>query len=328
MNAKVKWSESEVIRMFAGQYAQPSSVRVGNGDDGAVLTHEPGEALVVTTDSLVEGIHFGWELTYPDCLGRKLVAINVSDVAAMGGAPRHIFLSLMLPPELDTSRLEEIARGVHCACREYDITVLGGNVSAIHGPTTMVGIVTGVVGSAGSLCRGFARNGDDVWVSGFLGDAAAGLHFVSREGALAGSKFEPYRRWAQPRARVELGRFLAEEHLATSLCDISDGLGTDLENLLKPAGRGAEVEAERIPISDPCRDYAHQLSASPLDWAISGGEDYELLFTAKPEARARLSTWLGDAKLTRIGRVVDVPTLTLLDENVRAPLGHGYRHNQ
>jgi thiamine-monophosphate kinase len=325
----VRLTEAEIIALFRGppgaDRAAGLPLVVGNGDDAAAWVPPAGQALVITTDVLVEDVHWRWDLVEPEAVGEKLVAVNVSDIAAMGAVPAAVLLSVVVPASEPRDRLQAVAAGIHRACRTYGCAVVGGNVSRTGGPLELTATVTGAAAPDRLLRRGHARPGDDLWVTGDLGSAGAGLAWALAQGAPAPTgACEPYDRWVRPLARVRTGRALAQSGWVTSLCDVSDGLAVDVEQLLAGTGTGARIEAERIPISSATRSVARAVGRVALDLAVGAGEDYELLFTASPEHRDLLPA-LDSLPLTRIGRVVEGPSCLVVDGTAR-PLSGGWQH--
>ncbi|MFA7534686.1 MAG: thiamine-phosphate kinase [Desulfuromonadales bacterium] len=301
-------------------------LRLGIGDDCAAMEIPPGELLLTSTDLLIEDVHFRRKWCDWRQLGRKSVAVNVSDIAAMGGIPRAIYLALGLPAESAMADIDAFIGGFLEAAGEYGAVLAGGDTCRSPGPLLVSVTVEGSVPAAEMVTRGGARPDDMVYVSGTLGDSALALRQLA-----AGETPHPHLalRHHEPTARVALGRALAAAHLPTAMIDLSDGLLADLGHLLTAANVGAEIEEIALPLSAPFRDALRrdpQLAALPL----TGGEDYELLFTAPPEkadllARVAAATGVG---ITRIGRITAEPELRLLDREGRrqTPARGGYDH--
>lgn len=270
--------ESALIeRYFRHLGAVRTDVVLGIGDDAALLRAPRGMELVQTTDSLVEGVHFHAGAPARS-LGHRSLAVNLSDVAAMGAAPCWALLSLTMPA-VDETWLGEFATGFGLLARSFDVALVGGNLS--RGPLAITVQLTGVVASGTALRRSGARPGDQLWVSGTLGDAAAGL-------LLGGPAGDAGREWLRarfeyPTPRVALGQAL--RGIASSCMDISDGLLLDAARLARASSCGLRIEVQQLPLSAALR--AHQ----PLEtWqrALQGGEDYELCFTAPAAEAGRL----------------------------------------
>jgi thiamine-monophosphate kinase len=264
-------TEDELIaaigRVLSG--AGPEVV-VGPGDDAAVVRPGSGE-LVLTTDAMVEGVHFRRQLTTPRDLGFKAIAVNVSDVAAMGASPRFALCALTLPDTIDAAWVVELAGGMRECCDEFALSLVGGNLSR-GSELSIVVTVTGEVARGRAVRRSGARPGDRVVVTGSLGGAAAGLRLASQR-SWSEDERDALRRSMRPEPRVGEGATLAA-HGVTSMMDVSDGLAIDLSRLCRASGTGARVEVAYIPVHP---------AATPAE-ALGGGEDYELLATLPDDA--------------------------------------------
>lgn len=260
--------EFELIRRYFARDAQASDVIVGIGDDGAVLELAPGIQQVQVIDTMVEGVHFPSDMAAAD-VGYRVVAVNLSDIAAMGAKPRWMTLALTLADQ-DESWVDQFAAGLFDAAREYDVELVGGDTTS--GKVIVATVhMTGVVEEGAALLRSGANVGDTVFVTGTVGDAAAGLALL-RDG-----EREEYlqRRFLRPRARVAKGRELIGQ--ASAAIDLSDGLVGDLRKLLDASGVGADIDIECIPTSETLRQ--RFAAEEALEFALTGGDDYELLFT-------------------------------------------------
>jgi thiamine-monophosphate kinase len=261
----------------------PAEVAVGIGDDCAALALPGPDYLLWTVDTLLEGVHFDLSYFSLPQLGRKALAVNLSDVAAMGGEPLYALLSLGWPPARDPSGALELGKGLAQAAREYGVALIGGDSVASPAGVMVTISLLGRVGRGEMLQRRGAKVGDRVYVTGFLGEAAAGLEILKRglvldpelQGALCRSHLDP-------RPQLQAGRVLAGEGLATALIDLSDGVATDLGHICRASGVGARIPAATAPVSPKVQAAAPLLAVDPLDLALKGGEDYQLLFTAPP----------------------------------------------
>jgi thiamine-monophosphate kinase len=266
------------------------------GDDAACIGLRPGFDLVVTADALVAGVHF-FEHDPPADIARKALRVNLSDLAAKGAKPIGYFLALVRPKNMDDRALAAFARGLARDGEFFDIPLLGGDTTSTPGPLTIAITALGEVGQGRMLRRDRARVGDDLWLSGTLGDGALGL--LVAQGILAPGKplLERYR---LPQPRLALGQKLVG--LAHAAMDVSDGLVADLGHMCARSGLDATVERARLPLS---RSAAKALAADPalLETIATGGDDYELLFAAPPSARAAIARAAAAAKTpaTRIG---------------------------
>ena len=302
--------EFGIIRRYFTRDAQRSDVVVGVGDDGAILKPTPGLLQVQVIDTLVEGTHFHSNMDAAD-IGYRAVAVNLSDIAAMGAEPRWMTLALTLWDK-DERWVEGFAEGLFAAATEHDVALVGGDTTA--GDSVVASVhVTGEVEPDKALLRSGARVGDTVYVTGTVGDAAAGLRLFNT----AGRDDVLVDRFLRPSARVEMGRALSGR--AHGAIDISDGLVGDLRKVLDASGVGAELDVGKVPLSAALRSRFTPDEA--LGFAMAGGDDYELCFTARPEAVA------GIDGITAIGTIVEGDNLVCRrDGKVVEYDDRGYRH--
>jgi len=313
-------------------------VLCGIGDDCAVLeAGAAGRVLLLTTDLLTEGVHFEQHTCPAHLLGRKALAANLSDIAAMGGEPTFFTVSLAAPPDTPVDWVDALYRGLLERAAASGAALVGGDTSASRGPITVSLALLGECPAEECLYRRGARPGDGVFVTGWPGESAAGLALL--EAAAAGGRpaagpadadlAHLRSRHLDPDPRLDAGRRLAAGKLATALIDVSDGLAADLGRLAEASGVGACLEGGRVPLSGALRRGAEALGRDPLRLALTGGEDYELLFTAPGDAEeASLARSLG-LPVRRIGRVTEPGTpLRILDPAGRPlRLEHpGYDH--
>lgn len=289
--------------------ASRSDVCVGIGDDAAVLDTGDDELLLATVDSQVEHVHFLTTAGSADQLGRRALAINLSDIAAMGGRPQFALVSLSLPSDTPVTWVEDLYRGLRVEADSAGVAVIGGNVtrspSGIHVDVTVLGRVR----REHLLLRSGARPGDRVLVTGSLGESAAGLR-IALDKALPVEDTERdalFARYLTPTARLKESALVASSGLATSMIDLSDGLSSDVGHICEQSSVGVRLWAARLPMSTATRHVAAAISIAPWRLALSGGEDYELCFTAPPEAAATLlatvSTGSGTA-VTEVGEIL------------------------
>ena len=260
--------------------ATRDGILTGIGDDCAVLRLLPGQESLVTTDFTLEGIHFRRDWHPPESVGHRCLARGLSDIAAMGGEPVAAFLSLALPRDLPQAWVGRFARSLISLAEKFGVTLAGGDTAESPNGILADIIVVGTAPKGKSVLRSGAKPGDRIFVSGELGGSAAA---VLQMRAAPKKKLNPrdYPRHFYPEPRVELGRILREKGLASAMIDTSDGLSTDLAHLCEESGVGAELESVLIPrasVGKPAREV-------DLDLALHGGEDYELLFTARPGKR-------------------------------------------
>lgn len=301
-------NEFELIeQIFSHLAGGDDSVRCGIGDDAAILRFPGGSDLVVSTDTLVSGVHF-----FPDAgaydVGFKSLAVNLSDMAAMSAQPRWITLSLTLP-ETDREWLTSFSRGFAVMARKYNVSLIGGDIS--RGPLSVTCQVMGTVPNGGGTRRNSALPGHAVYVSGRLGLAALALQLLDRESRNSAAVPEDcLERLLRPVPRVELGMALAGT--AGAMIDLSDGLAGDLGHILEASGAGAEVELASLPVSEE----KNGLSDTEIrQLAAGGGDDYELCFTVPEDREASLPGIAAemDCPLTRIGRIVEGSDIRWLD---------------
>jgi thiamine-monophosphate kinase len=316
--------EFELIRRFFVRSGHAAGVVVGVGDDGAVVTPVPGRDLVVVVDTLIAGVHYPASFPAAD-VGYRVLAVNLSDVAAMGGDPKWMTLALTLP-EADESWLASFADGLFAAADPYGVALVGGDTT--RGAQTVISVqLLGDASPDGPMLRVGAKPGDGIYVTGTLGDAAAGLLLLQgpAEGRLDSDASYLVRRFSRPSARVAFGASIAG--IATAAIDLSDGLGADLLKLLRASGVSGSIDFALLPLSPQLRRAFGDGRAADL--ALDGGDDYELCFTARPADHARVVD-LGaqrDLAVTRIGAVGDGTGLACTREGrSSAYVDRGYRH--
>ena len=257
------------------------------GDDCAAIKLRKGFLLIATTDALVEGIHFNLDYTKPYQLGIKSININLSDIAAMGGIPLYVLLSIAVPQNFSVKFINEFLMGVKEGAQRYKVSVIGGNVSSSKNEFSINITILGEVEKKYMLLRKGAKAGDKIFVTGYLGNSAAGMKIL-KSGQWQKKLIE---RHLMPSPRLTEGRFLAVRGLATSMIDISDGLASDIRRICEESNVGANIFIKNIPISRELKSEIRN-PKSEINLALYGGEDYELLFTVKPENVRKLkSLW-------------------------------------
>jgi thiamine-monophosphate kinase len=300
-------SEFDLIARYFTRPARHSRADLGIGDDCALLTPSAGMQLAISTDMLVEGRHFFADVD-PVALGYKSLIVNLSDLAAMGATPVAFTLALALPAASEPW-LEGFSNGLFRAADEYDCELVGGDTT--RGPLTISITIFGEVPSGTALRRDAAQSGDDIWVSGTLGDAAAALKALQGDLDLAGPlRQQAIARLELPAARVTLG--IALRGIAHAAIDISDGLLGDLGHILERSGLGAVVEVDALPLGPALLGQPPSV-AHPL--ALNGGDDYELCFTAPTANRDAVlgAALASNCPVTRIGRITTQPGLAVTD---------------
>ena len=318
--------EFGLIERIRAQVAGRDDILIGIGDDCCATVLPPGEILLTTTDLLIEEIHFRRAWTDLFSLGRKAVAVNISDIAAMGGTPQTLSLGLGLPGDLSPEDFDKLIAGILTAAQEYGAVLSGGDTCRSPAGLLLSVTVQGSCKPEQILRRSGARPGDLLYVSGTLGDSA----LVLRE-LLAGRTppADLVGRHHQPTARLRLGQELAQRRLATALIDLSDGLRADLGHILKASKVGARVHVASLPLSSTFRT-GLAIDSGLLDLALAGGEDYELLWSAPPAAApalAALATEL-ELPLTCIGEIVVAAGLHVVaadgEEIISAKVGYNH----
>jgi thiamine-monophosphate kinase len=313
-------SEFDLIRRY---FTRQNSAALGIGDDAALVDVTPGHQLAVSSDMLVSGRHF-----FPDAdpfkLGHKSLAVNLSDMAAMGALPRWALLSLALP-EANEPWLQQFSDGFFALADQYKVALIGGDTT--RGPLNICVTIMGESKPGVALRRDGAKVGDEIWVSGTLGDAALALAALTQRISLAADELAACERALHmPQPQVALG--LALHGLANSAIDISDGLLADLGHILACSGVGAEIHFDRLPVSAIMATRLHDPVAQQC--LLAGGDDYQLCFTASPALHARIAA-VGksvNVKLSCIGNVTSADGLTVFDTNYQPMTIHakGFDH--
>jgi thiamine-monophosphate kinase len=332
-------SERELVARIQQQLPpSPDWLLVGIGDDAAVVEPERNRVEVLTVDALVEGVHFDRAFVPPDAIGHRALAVNLSDLAAMGAAPRLALLSLALPLNLPLADFDAIVGGLAALAARHRLHVVGGNLTRSPGPLMIDVTVMGTVKRRQALTRGGARPGDDLYVSGTIGSAAAGLRLL--QAAAAGcSPAAPLfarqtaaddwhiltadagvQRYLRPDPRVTLGVALGRNRVASACVDLSDGLADAARRLGEASGVGVTIDRAALPIDAAARAVFERQGRDPATEAMTAGDDYELLFSSRPRAQRRLTAVARQAgvAITRIGACTREPSTVAL------PQGYGH----
>lgn len=323
---------TSIRRRAAGARGSSAAVRVGIGDDCAALEPTAGSLLLATTDLLIEDIHFRRRYAEPADIGWKAIAVNLSDVASMGGQPRWALVALACPADTRPEEVEAFYDGMLALGSEHAVTVVGGDTSA--SPAGWIVNIT-LLGETprAPVLRSTARVGDVLAVTGALGRSAAGLAVLERSeapDAPAELLAETTAAHLRPRPRVKEGQWLAAAGGVTAMIDLSDGLATDLAHIAEESGVAGRVELSRLPIDRGTRAVAQALGRDPLPWATGGGEDYELLLTCEPSVFDRLANGLAGAtgvRLTAIGEIASGTGVRFMDADGHAvAVAAGFEH--
>ncbi|KAB2953358.1 thiamine-phosphate kinase [Heliorestis acidaminivorans] len=271
-----------LCQLLGSKVIGPFPPRLAVGDDGAILDIPPQRPLLTTTDMLVEGVHFLWSSERISSLGRKALAVNISDIAAMGGVPSWAFLSIAVPRKASVEDVRALyyAMGEIAGC--YGITLAGGDT--VQSDKWVINVTLLGLAIKEPVRRSGGEEGDLIAVTGSLGDSAAGLHLLLSSSQLKGAG-ESYllQRHLEPTPRVMEASILVQQDAVKAMLDISDGLSSEIHHLCRQSQCGALIDLSALPISEEAQSLAHSIDQSALDWALSGGEDFELLFTIARE---------------------------------------------
>jgi thiamine-monophosphate kinase len=320
--------EFGLIDRISSRVGVGGGVITGIGDDAAVTALTPGMQLLTSTDMLLEDVHFRRSWHPARLLGRKSLAVSISDVAAMGAIPRWALLSLGIPADLPLDFLDEFTEGFLSLAAEHGVTLIGGDTCSsrcglVLSVTIMAEQYPGLIAR-----RSGARGGHEIWVTGTLGDAALALKLL--EGGHGACEPSLCARLLDPTPRVAAGRALAESGLVSAMIDISDGLLADFGHIAEMSGVGGELYLERMPTSGAFRRFAEQQPAFPYHLLLSGGEDYELAFSAPPENREKIYAAMEKSGIeaTPVGIVTSFPGVRALlsDGSCHIPKKTGFTH--
>ncbi len=298
------------IRAQAARYPQAGLVH-GIGEDAAVIGQRQSHVTLVTTDLLVEEVDFKLSYAPPRCLGHKALAVSLSDIAAMGGRPRYSLLTLGIPPACGEAFWGEFFIGYFSLAERYGVGLIGGDTSAAPDRLVIDSIVIGDAAMNSVVCRSGAQIGDDIYVTGKLGQSAAGLELLRRGERLREEADSPAQRALRahlmPEPPIRFGRYVASRGLAHAMIDVSDGLAQDLAHLCQESGVSAIIDFEAVPVAAGAK-LVTDSSEAAFTLAISGGEDFELLLTMSRDAESALVSTANDCqvRLTRIGEIVAV----------------------
>ncbi len=325
------FSEREFIEYIKSRFTVSDDQLIkAIGDDCAVVRKDENTLALFTIDTLVEHVHFDRTWHVPKLLGRKAASVNLSDIAAMGGNPQHALLSIAVKPETERSWLELFMQGFLEVLKEHQVLLIGGDTVKCNHEITISVTMIGEVGQENVLYRNGAQTGDLVWISGIPGEAAAGLD-------LCKAGLSDKKQWqhliaahCDPLPEIEMGRLLAHSGLVNAMMDTSDGIATDLAHICKESSLGAEIRANDIPASDALINAANRLDVSSIDWALKGGEDFHLLFTAPPQSKAAIEKLVYEQtgrELFCIGRIHKDPGVYLIKDGQRIDIAYeGYDH--
>jgi len=299
--------EFELIDKIRRRVKNSDELRLGIGDDCSSIAVPLDHELVTSTDLLLEGVHFRLDWTDLFSLGMKSIAVNISDLAAMGARPLSVHLAVGLPLNFSDQQVDQFLDGIFAGLDRYNVVLAGGDTCKSSDHLVISITVQGLCHKDRLIKRDGAKVGNDLWVSGTLGDSGLALRFLQQKQGLTEFLDQRHHR---PEARIELGSSLGGLSLATAMLDLSDGIDGDLRHLLKASEVGARIELERLPLSHEFRTEL-QKDAALFELVLCGGEDYELLFTAEPDKRSRIESLSADMNISlqRIGEIIAEPAL-------------------
>ena len=315
--------------------ASPAILPVPIGDDAAVAVAERGALEVLTTDALVEGIHFDRRFSSLYDVGYRALAVNVSDVAAMGGTSRLALLSLILPIGLTVGDVEQLLDGFAAMAGQGGVQLAGGNITRSPGPLIVDVSLLGAVRPRRILTRSGGRPGDILFVTGSVGAAGAGLSWLREKAAEDPAEpddpglAECVARYRRPEPRARIGALLGRTRAASACMDLSDGLGDAVTQVAEASGTGARIDAAALPIPGAASRWFTARGLDPIQAAVSAGDDYELLLAVAPRRKGRLKTVVQQARgvtITRIGELTGDRSLILMRDGAAEPLPGGFAH--
>lgn len=323
-----------IARGFSARGPRPL---IGIGDDAAILSHPTSAHLVISTDLLIEDIHFSRDTASLYDIGYKAAVANLSDIAAMGATPTYILVAVALPSHMNLHDWKELYRGISVPCKAHGVQLAGGDTSGSSSSLFLAITILGQVKPNHGLTRGGAQEGDLIYVSGTLGNSTAGLAILSHQPSHG--KISPLRqpkkflvnRHLRPTPRIALGRLLSSRRFASAALDLSDGLSGDLRHLCRQSRVGALLQEASLPMSSHLVAYASLMNTDPLPWALHGGEEYELLFTVPPKYQRRLELAVKQLRIpvTAIGIITPYRSglrITQHDGTIQKLIPQSYAH--
>jgi thiamine-monophosphate kinase len=323
--------EDALIQRLAAGLPPAWRTQLGIGDDAAAILEPDGSLLLITTDMLMEGVHF--RLTWGDlpALGWKALAQNLSDIAAMGGIPTQAVIAIAVPPDMPADDVARIYQGLGALAGEAGVDIVGGDTIKSAGPLILAITVLGRAADGELLTRAGARPGEALFVTGALGRAAAGLRALESGLPIPDTLMPAVSAQLRPQPRLAAARALAVDGRVTAMMDLSDGVATDLHRLCRASGVGAIVEVAAVPV-DPVVVATgvwlalHGIAVDNFTLALAGGEDFELLLTAPADAEDALRAAIAPLPLTRIGAITPGEAVLLREDDRLRPLEYGFTH--
>jgi thiamine-monophosphate kinase len=312
-------TERELIERISKRLPPaPKWMLVGLGDDAAVVEPERNRVEVLTVDAIVEGVHFDRAFVPPDAIGHRALAVNLSDIAAMGAAPRLALLSMALPAALPLDAFDQMVEGFVNLAGRYRVHVAGGNLTRSTGPLMIDVTLLGTVKRRQALVRSGAKPGDEIFVSGAVGAATAGLQMLQAGAPVPDAASACVAKYLRPEPRVRLGTLLARNRAASACMDTSDGLADAVHQMAASSGVGAVIDAAALPIDTAACQWFAARQLDPVAEALAGGDDYELVAAIRPRMSRRFRQLAQSAgvQVTCVGRCTE-------DRSVLLRLGHG-----
>ena len=311
-----------IKKISRGCLIRPDNVIKSIGDDAAAFTVAPDQVSLITTDLLVERIHFIRNSISGSDLGYKSLAVNLSDIAAMGGIAREAFVSVAIPQDCPLEYMEAFYDGMKRLAARFDVNILGGDTTRSKEDLIINIVVQGTADPEQMLCRDAARPGDIVVSTGYLGDSRAGLHLILNNIATGTGELKAlYRAHVAPEPHLPEGRLLASQPGTHAGIDTSDGLSSDLGHIAEESQVGAVLYADKIPVSESLQKFCSRFDFDPVEYALSGGEDYTLLCTIAPQNIAETAAkFQAEFKrpLFRLGEITDKDRLELIHPDGKA----------
>ncbi len=308
-----------IKRMTKDSLPSPSNVLRSVGDDAAVFRLNKDKVILLTTDLLIENIHFLRNTITPEDLGYKAIAVNLSDIAAMGAKPEHAFISIGIPGNTEIEYLDKLYAGMKGLLKKYNVNILGGDTSVSESDLVISITITGSAYPDKILYRNTARPGDKIFSTGFLGNSKAGLHYILNKSEHEDKDSpELIKAHLRPCPYVKEGMFLAGLKGVRAAIDISDGLSSDIGHIAEKSSAGFTLYADTIPVSKALLKFCERFGFDPVDYAVSGGEDYVLVFTADPEYADSIANEYEKkfrARLHLIGEITSSPQRILKSAN-------------
>lgn len=316
MNIKDFGGEFALIDMIKKEVSLDNEVILGIGDDTAVLKLDEKNYLLFTTDSLVDGDHFNLNWWNAEQIGMKAVEINVSDIASMGGLPKYLIVALTLPDDISVEFIDKLYKGIRDSCKRHKINLVGGNIT--HGKQLNIGIsLIGIVEKDHLCLRKNAKLGELLCVTGNLGSSRAGLELFLNKKDGRSKIFH-----LEPKAKLKEAKIISQ--YSKCMIDVSDGLASEVRHICKESNVGAVVFKEKIRIRKECFEDAHKVGKDAYEFALSGGEDFELVFTLSKGNAKELKKKLD---FTVVGETLPKEEgIFLLDKGKKRHLGKGYDH--